>query len=464
MRPETPPAAAQATVSWTTIALAAAALAVSGLVLIWTIRRRRGQATMTAAHREDAPPALERERDEHATPAEQLALLVSVGEAMVDSGYPVAIIRQSLDDIGEAYGIVSTATLVFPTALMISVGRGSTVMTRAVVAGESGLLLHQIDALDDVITSARRRRLTIEGAREQVARIRSAAPPFHAFIRLLAYVVLCAALSVLLGASLGGVGVASVLGLGVGVILQLGSRLPYTYQSLLSIGAAFAVSVAVFLLVRASLDPGVFPSLVAPLVVLLPGGLLTTAVIELSTGQYMSGAARLAGGAMRLLLLALGIVAAAALVGIPSIHLNTEAQPLGPVAPWIAVGLFGVGIAIHQSARPVAIGWIVLVLYVAYSAQVLGDVLFGGVLSAFVGALVMTPVAALIARLPSGPATIVSSLPAFWLLVPGALGLVGVTSLLDGDSTGINSLVTTTATMAAIALGVLVGLALIRRL
>ena len=72
----------------------------------------------------------------------------------------------------------------------------------------------------------------------------------------------------------------------------------------------------------------------------------------------------------------------------------------------------------------------------------------------------MTPVADLVARQRTGPPAIVSFTPAFWLLVPGALGLVGVAALLNGDSTGASTLMTTIETMVAIALGVLVGRAL----
>ena len=69
----------------------------------------------------------------------------------------------------------------------------------------------------------------------------------------------------------------------------------------------------------------------------------------------------------------------------------------------------------------------------------------------------MTPVAVLISRAPGGPPPMVSFLPAYWLLVPGALGLEGVTSLLHGDVTGFATLTTTLTTMVAVSLGVLVG-------
>ncbi len=243
----------------------------------------------------------------------------------------------------------------------------------------------------------------------------------------------------------------------VGAALLVSERVPSRYGALITVGMALAVSLVVFLLLDAGFGPRILAALIAPLVVLLPGTLLTTAVLELSTGQMISGAGRLAAGGMQLVLLAAGILMAGALVGVPDFDFAEHPEALGPFAPWIAVAVFGVGIAVHQCAPPRSIPWILLVLYVAYGAQVIGDVFLGGVLSAFVGAVVVIPVTALVAGQPSGPAALVSFVPAFWLLVPGALGLLGVADVLGGDTGGTNSLVATISTMVAIALGVLAG-------
>jgi uncharacterized membrane protein YjjB (DUF3815 family) len=220
---------------------------------------------------------------------------------------------------------------------------------------------------------------------------------------------------------------------------------------------AFAVALAVFLLMRTGLGSGIVGALIAPLVVLLPGSLLTTATLELSTGQMLSGAGRLAAGGMQLVLLGSGIVTAGAIVGVPEIEFAKDPMALGLIWPWIAVAVFGVGICVQRCAPRRALPWILVVLYVAYAAQVVADQFVGGVLSAFVGALIVTPVTALVARQPTGPAALVSFTPAFWLLVPGAIGLVGVADLLGGDAQGLTSLLTTLSTMVAIALGVLAG-------
>ncbi len=59
---------------------------------------------------------------------------------------------------------------------------------------------------------------------------------------------------------------------------------------------------------------------------------------------------------------------------------------------------------LHLCARLRATGWILLVLYVAYAGQVIGGLFLGGVLSAFTGAVLMTPVAILVSRHRSGSA------------------------------------------------------------
>ena len=161
-------------------------------------------------------------------------------------------------------------------------------------------------------------------------------------------------------------------------------------------------------------------------------------------------------------MLALGIVAGANLVGVPARSIGPSgAEPLNDLVPWVGVALFGTGVLVFYCARASSIGWIILVLYVAYSAQIIGGLVLGPILSAFCGALVMSPVAAYISLRPSGPPMQVSFLPAFWLLVPGALGLVGVTQLLGANRVdSLASLVSTGTTMIGISFGVLIGLAL----
>lgn len=106
-----------------------------------------------------------------------------------------------------------------------------------------------------------------------------------------------------------------------------------------------------------------------------------------------------------------------------------------------------------------------IVLFAAWIGQLVGNLLFGAEVSGFFGALAMTPIALAIARLPGGPLAQVTFLPAFWLLVPGALGLIGVTQLLGDPATAtIGALVKPVGSIVSIALGVLGGVSIYRGL
>lgn len=447
--PAVPPAITTSTIALPTLLIAVGVLLAAGL-FVWSLMRRR-----------PAPAPPERRAvvtTEAVSVPVVLDSMAALGTAMIDSGYPVGLVRDALEDMAAASGRPSIQAIVYPTSILVSSADSAVAQTRAVSAGDSPYLLHQVDMVDRIVGVARSRPGAAAWVRRQIDRVAVLPPPYSRMQRIGAYGLLSAALSVLLESSWLGVLLAGLLGLAVGTVLLLSERLASSSQALIVVAVSLSVALIVLVVGRA-VDPGVLPAMVAPLVILLPGGLLTIGVIELATGQIMSGAARVAAGAMRLLLLATGIVAASALVGIPA-HEPAGENPLGPVAPWIAVAVFGLGITVYQCARRRSIGWILVVLYVAYGAQVLGDVLFDGVLSALVGAAVMTPVAVVIARQRTGPPALVSFLPAFWLLVPGALGLIGVASVLYGDLGGASTIITTVATMMGIALGVLLGLAM----
>ena len=442
---------------------AIAVLAVTAILLL-AMRGRAERDIAVSGRSAIITGSLPVRADDEPDAAAALAAAEAVGSAMIQAGYSVETVQDVLRDIANVNGLPESEVLVFPNALLVSARGQGQHQTGAVASGDGQLLFSQIDEVQRTVDGARTGVLDPRSTVERIDRIRAMAPPYGRVVRVIGYAFLSGALSVLLGASWTGVSLAAGLGLITGAALLVSERLPRRYGALITVGIAFFVALVVFLLLRNGMGSGILSALLAPLVVLLPGALLTTAVLELSTGQMISGAGRLAAGAMQLVLLGAGIVTAGALVGVPDFDFSEQPELLGPIAPWIAVAVFGVAISVHRCAPRRSLPWILLVLYVAYSAQVLGDLALGGVLSAFVGALVVTPVTALVARQPTGPAALVSFTPAFWLLVPGALGLVGVADVLGGDATAAASLVATLSTMVAIALGVLAGSTLSNRM
>lgn len=412
---------------------------------------------LAATVHDEAP---EGPREEPASVDETVRFCLQLGEAMIDATAPVVQVQDALEHVAHANGLPDVEVVALPTALVLSTPRAEQTRTVAVSAGYRSLRLDQVHEVLEVADLAREGAVgPAEGSRRIAAAFASSSP-YAAWQQALGYVISAVGLALVLGGSLTDVALAAVLGAAVVGFEKLTSAWAGPYRSIVVLLSAFGVSTAVFAASRTGLDVSLLPALVAPLITFLPGALLTTSVIDLATRQMIAGAARLAAGAMTLVLLALGIVGGANLVGIPASAVAPGGeQALGWVGAWLGVVVYGAGVTIRHSARRRAVPWILLVLVVAYAGQVVGGALLGSQVSGFVGALAMTPVALVVARHPDGPPAMVSFLPAFWLLVPGALGLVGVTSVLgESADQGITAVVTAATTMVAISLGVLTGL------
>jgi len=453
-RSGTAPAVVQARTSVTSIVLALGVLVLSGVLLRSASRRE--------LTRDRQPPRPPRSVEpQPATTQDTLDFLLEFAEALVDAGYPVANVQTTVQAVARANGVVELGVLVLPTAIIISLPDEASVRTEVAPAGLVRLRLDQVDAVFRLADDARRGELgPIEG-RAAIRAVRRKRPSYSPPVRLVGHVLFASGLVLLLRGGWLDLVVGAGLGGAVGWLQLSSARIARRYEVFLPVLAAFVVASVVFGLGRVLPDLGVFPPLVAPLVMFLPGAVLTTAVYELATGQVVSGAGRLAAGALQLVLLALGILAGAELLGVPAAAIDAPSTAAAAaVWPWVGVAVFGLGVMLFNGVRPRSMPWILAVLYVAYAGQVLGGLFFGSALSAFFGALALTPVAMMAARHPAGPPALVSFLPGFWLLVPGAIGLAGVTSFLDeARIEGVASLVTMGTSMVGITLGVLLGLA-----
>ena len=355
---------------------------------------------------------------------------------------------------------------VLPTYLVVALAPGRPATLEPTRQLRGVLRLDQTAALFEVLKAAERGEPSPEEGSDRIRRIVGMRPRFGASATVLGHVVLTVGICLVLQPAWGDLALAALFGALVAVLKRVGGRWT-SVQMIMPVAAAFAVAATTFLLGERGWADANLRAMIAPLVTFLPGAALTMAVVELSAAEMVTGASRLVAGALQLLLLAFGIFGAAEVVGLPSTEalVNAPTNLLGWWAPWLGVLLVGIGNYLHFSAPRRSLGWLCLVLYAAWIGQYLGDQAFGGYLSGFVGAIVMTPVAFLVERRPSGPPALVSFLPAFWLLVPGALGLIGVTEYLGQDAVaGVQDFLGALGSMLAIGLGVLCGYPLYRSL
>ena len=390
---------------------------------------------------------------------ELLRFLSQLGHALLATGDTVAYVETTLNRIARAQGAAHVNVVALPTALFVKFEDGNNTLVDFTSEEILTLRFDQIAEVFALAEDAEHRAIT---PREGLARLRSllAKPPLYSVLwGVLGHVLVTVGLALILQPSPGVVGAAAFFGSIVGA-LKVFARNRGMVSTLLPSIAAFVVASISLLAVKHGFPASPMPVLVASLVTFLPGATLAISIMELAYGDVVSGGSRFVTGIAQLLFLALGMLVATSLVGLPAAQLlpPTPDESFGWLATWIGVALFAVGHALHFSMPLAQLPWLLMVLGVAQIAQIAGGAAFGGYMGGFCGALAMTPFSYFVQYRLHGPPAVVTFPPGLWLLVPGSLGLIGLTEFVASDKlAGIDNFMTTVLTITAIALGSMLG-------
>ncbi|MGY0232632.1 threonine/serine ThrE exporter family protein [Longispora urticae] len=384
-------------------------------------------------------------------PASLLTFLRKLGVALCDAGDPVNQTTERLQKIADAYGAEDVRFFVLPTGVFI---RDHEAVDFSEATG-TGLRLDQISALYELVGLASTARITPAEGSTRLDALLASPPRFGTAATLLGHVAFSVGLGLLLEPTWRALVAYAVLGLGVG-LLGLVARRSRSLSLALPVLASLLVTAVAYQVAAPLLGDTALRVLIPPLVSFLPGATLTMATVELASGAMISGSTRLVYGISRLLLLTFGVAAGTQLAGAHNADV-TLIPPLGPWTPWVGVAVFGVGVYLYFSAPARSLLWLMGMLYLAYVAQFLGTLLIGALFSGFVGALVMTVVSYWLQRIPGAPPAQVLFLPAFWLLVPGAVGLLSLNELATDVPIGASDAIGGLWSFISIALGMLVG-------
>jgi len=409
--------------------------------------------TRTGATREAAPPDAD----------EILEFMSGLGQAYLGCGEQSPKVELLLQRIATAYGMFRSRVVAFPTVLFITLHDGSRERVTIADGPAQTLRLDQIADVYALGAEAQRGAVPPRDGLRRLKTIYDTKWRFGSAGAIAGHTILTLGLTMLLESTPGHLAVAVILGTIVGVLKLLNRDRPLLAVPM-PVVAATLVSTLVYFSMRHGLSVNPLHALIPPLVTFLPGSMLTLGMVELAYGDMVSGSSRLVTGFIQLVLLAFGLAVGAILVG--GGHTNFPPAPPAVVVWWVewaGVIVFGIGVYLHFSAPRNSLPWLLFVLLMTHGAQQLGVWLFGNnEIGGFFGMLVATPLGYVIQLQFNGPPAMVTFLPSFWLLVPGAVGLLSVTRMMSDRSAGIDGLTVTVAAFTSIALGTLMGASIYR--
>lgn len=387
-------------------------------------------------------------------------MLGEIGAALLDSSQATSDVEDILKRIADRYGRPELRVFVLPTLVLVEDPSTTPSQTSIFPANESALRLDQADAVERLVRHSVRDRATPESVISAIMQIRGADSRFGPVLTVIGYTLLTVGFGMVLNPTVSALPIYVALGAVVGTIVQVGSRIS-TLSLILPAFTAFTVTLFVSLLISPLVHDDVIRLVAPSLVSFLPGLTLTVAAVELTSGQMMAGASRLVFGIARLGLLVFGVFAGMSVAGVPAPSGDAPVQ-LGAWAPWAGIALVGLGYYFFSAAPRRSLVWILYALVVAYSAQLLGNLVLGPELSGLVGALLVIPAVNLAGRLKGAPSKGIMLTCAYWLLVPGSMGFIGLSEAASGTAGATSTILQTFGSLIAIAIGMVLGAGLSR--
>jgi uncharacterized membrane protein YjjP (DUF1212 family) len=294
--------------------------------------------------------------------------------------------------------------------------------------------LRKLCQADDIAEQVLDGRLGIESATAALKALDRPAGRRAQALTAISFGLTSASVAGLLRASWADLAASAGIGFLIGAMYVMGARRPRLAEALEAVAALVAM------LLASALAAFVVPLslktvIVAALIVLLPGMMLTNAVAELTSQHLVSGTARFAGAFAVLLKLTFGTVAASQLARVLGWHPQDvlEATALPPAwVEWacLAIGCYAFAVLFKADRRDYPL--VMASAALGYLVTRFGGQAFGSAAGVFLGGMVVTAASNAYARWVNRPGALIR-VPGIILLVPGSVGFRGLTFVMEQD-------------------------------
>ena len=309
--------------------------------------------------------------------------------------------------------------------------------------------LRKLAYLNDLFDALREERIDLRESIAKLAQIDERCPPAPAARSVVALTCVAVGVAVLLGGGLSEIALAALIGASTGIINFFTQRHPIVLRLFEAI-AAFTGTLIVAAFTTWIAPANLYISIVAGVVVLLPGYSLTLALNELANQDLIAGTARLGRVFAVLLSLGCGAFLAFAAVGTHFMHRAAVApHPVGPIY-WVAAAiLLSVGLSMDLDARLRDFSWVFLSSVVALAASYFFGRWHTHAVAPFLAALACGLAANGGARYLRVPQPVLL-VPALNVLVPGSLSYESVLWVISAHNYTDAAALATAAIIAAI--------------
>lgn len=377
--------------------------------------------------------------DHRATAAHAYSAL---GCLLLDAGTSVTDVRDSIERAAIASGDDGLAFSVLPQLIIVNDLRSGTVLAVGNTMGE--LSFRGAARANRLMRELELGHWPVGDLPARIQAIRDTPRPHASMNWIVGNLFLAGGLALLFRCPWWAIVASMIVGAVVGLVITLLGR----WRGAIAIAPFVTAFVSTTLVgtLASAMDLGPVPlfAVCAPIAILVPGALITNALLELTATDIVTGSARLTYGLIVLAFMAAGISAGAVLTGLSIdpdstalvsevAHGGTDRVGWEAVPPlwfaWIGVVMLAIGIGLaFGSGRSLTL-LSICVMALTYAGIVVLAPLVGNAVATGLTAGVVFIVARIVERYSAAVPSNVTFQPALLMLVPGTVGLVALATL-----------------------------------
>lgn len=360
-----------------------------------------------------------------------VTFILTLARALHIYGTPAHVLEGVVYELGAGLGEV-VHIFATPTSLLVALGPLGQQRVHMLRVEPGEVNLHKLSSLDVIADQVHKRELSVSEASARIESVVAEPADRYPIAWSLAFALTSGMSAVFFGGRTAEFTVATLIGGIVAILWRLGTRSSRLVRMLEPVSALIAtLIVASVAYAGVAISP--YITIIAGLIVLLPGFSLTVAMSELATKNSMAGTARLSAALMTAVMLAFGVVVGERIaldVGMPLTRLDRAPPGLLILTGALIASGIGFGVIFRASAHdvPVCVAGGLL----GFLGASAGALALGANFGVFVGALVVGITSNAWARWRDRPATILQ-VPGIMLLVPGSFGFRSMSAFMSSD-------------------------------
>jgi uncharacterized membrane protein YjjP (DUF1212 family) len=383
-----------------------------------------------------------------------LDFILQSAKSLHENGLPTHRLEERMQEVCKRLQVKSEF-FATPGSIFASITILDETQSHMVKVTDSELNLEHLDLVEKIITDVSLGILEPKNGILELNKINAHPNRYSGGITALFIGISTAAAACVFGGQLPEILSSFIMGLGIGAFGLMLRFLPQLSKVYVLISAIWAVVIA-GIFTSWFVDYRVDIATICGLILLIPGFTFTVSITEMVNNHLVAGLSRFTTAFITFVMLAIGIGVGKSIVSYLHLPTGTYQLPLLPFwKEWIALIFVPLGFVVLFKAKPKDFIWILIGCWISYFTFKISSQFTNNTFAVFFASLLLGIGSNLFSTF-SGRNPSVMLVPGMILLVPGSLGFLSISKLVESDVVaGIQIALNMLTTSMALVLGII---------